>query len=81
MPSPPPPSPEVAERLEDDRVAYLESRVEAHAEWIEELRAKVREWEDLETWRQAHWETLKTELQTLRAENKTLRATLAAKTQ
>lgn len=88
------PMPEVAVCLEEDlavalaernqadqRVAELEEKLKAQHEWIEELRAKVREWEDLEQWRQAHWETLKTELQRLREENKRLRAEHVAKSQ
>jgi uncharacterized coiled-coil protein SlyX len=63
----------------DQRVVELEEKVSAQAEWIEELRAKVREWEDMETWRQAHWDALKTELHALQAENKRLRAELYAK--
>lgn len=65
----------------DQRVTELEEKVSAQSEWIEELRAKVREWEDLEKWRQAHWNELKTELHALQAENKRLRAELYAKTQ
>lgn len=62
----------------DQRVVELEEKVSAQAEWIEELRAKVREWEDLEKWRQAHWCELKNELHALREENETLRSRLAA---
>ena len=64
----------------DQRVNELESKVTAQAEWIEELRAKVREWEDLERWRQAHWNELKQELHELQAENTRLRAALSSTT-
>jgi len=67
-----------AQLRQDELVANLEEKVRAQHEWIEELRAKVREWEELERWRQAHWNELKTELHTLRAENSELRARLAS---
>lgn len=71
----------LAERNQaDQRVEELEQKVRAQSEWIEELRAKLREWEDCERWRQARWEELKSELHALRAENQLLRANSVAKT-
>jgi chromosome segregation ATPase len=62
----------------DEMVMALEAKVKAQSEWIDELRAKLREWDELEKWRQAHWEVLKTELHTLREENEVLRAKLSS---
>jgi uncharacterized coiled-coil protein SlyX len=65
----------LAERDQADaRVTELEQTVAAQAEWIEELRAKVRGLEEVEQWRQAHWNELKRELHTLQEENQRLRA-------
>ena len=62
----------------DQRVTELEDKVKAQEEWIEELRAMVRQMKDVEQWRQAHWDELKTALAELREENKTLRSQLAS---
>ena len=62
----------------DQRVNELEDKVKAQEEWIEELRAMVRQLKEVEQWRQAHWEELKTSLADLRTENETLRSRLAS---
>jgi uncharacterized coiled-coil protein SlyX len=64
----------------DQRVNELEEKVKAQEEWIEELRATVRQLKEVEQWRQAHWDELKTALEELRKENKTLRSRLASTT-
>ena len=69
----------LAERDQADaRVNELEDKVKAQEEWIEELRAKVRQLTEVEQWRQAHWDELKTALADLRTENETLRSRLAS---
>lgn len=64
----------LAERNQaDEEVERLTTKVKDLEEWVEELRAKLREWEELEAWRQAHWDELQTELKRLRDENVALR--------
>lgn len=65
----------------DQRVSELEDKVKAQEEWIEELRATVRQLKEVEQWRQAHWDELKTALEELRKENKTLRSQRVATNQ
>lgn len=57
----------------DTRVVEQDAELDELRDHVATLEKKLAEWMELEAYRQAHWETLKADLEALRRENSELR--------